>query len=96
VANQVNAAMQAMKTAACETPLDLPRGHTGLNQLPASHDPELPRRNGRSNAIRGTRAGSNTHTVVNPANNDIAPFTALERGRLTDRAGLTQYVSTMS
>jgi hypothetical protein len=76
VANEVNAAVQAMKTAACKSPLDLPRGHAGLGQLPPRHDPELPPRDGRGNPIRETRDGSNTHTVVNPANVGFAPSPA--------------------
>jgi hypothetical protein len=96
VTNQVDAEVNAVKTTGFKPPLDLAPSHAGLYQLPARHDPELPRGNGRNNPIRETRDGSTTDTVANPAEVWFAPITALERGRLTQRPGLRQYVSTMS
>ena len=71
--HQIDAGVDTVKTTGFQSSLDLAPSDFSLDQLPACHDAKLPRPDGGNNPIRKAMAGSNTHTVVNPATVDIAP-----------------------
>jgi hypothetical protein len=62
-----------------EPALDLPRAHSGFDQLPPRDDPVLAARKPLDHPLSTMSGELATHTVVNPALDRLAPFIALKR-----------------